>query len=346
MRISKKIAAFVAVLVIFILVNKLICFAVEPYMGSSTEMWTYFYENVSSKKVEMVYLGTSQCECAFNPESIDDELGIVSFNMGTNMQSFENTLIAIKEAHENGINEIVFSVDRDMLEQDRSDNFRADASFVSAYTRMQNPVKAFVTSVEFVTSPSFITKPSSINYFFPWVYNRNTNIVLNIKQKLSGVIEDKDGHRLSSGYEPSDEVVDMSLVYTTVEDADNYAWGRELPVLEISDENRKALIEICEYCKNNGIALYPVEVPYPTFISQHTKESYFEVYEELKDLFGKYGYDYYDFNLIDDGYYSWELTDFKDQGHFNTVGAMKFSKMFAAFMKLDKIDKEKLFNIR
>ena len=345
MRISKKIAAFIAVFIVFILLNRLLCFLIEPYMGSSTQMWTYFYEKTGSEDVSMVYLGTSQCECAFNPEVIDSELGIVSFNMGTNMQSFENTLIAIKEAKACGITEIVFSVDRDMLEQDRSDNFRADASFVSAYTRKQGPVKSALTSLSFITSSAFITNPSSINYFFPWVYNRNMDVVSNVRQKLSGVVENTEGIRLESGYEPSDDVVDQSLVYTTVAEADTYAWGRDLPVLEITDENREALIQICKYCQDNGITLYPVEIPYPTFISQHTKESYFEVYEELRDLFSQYGYDYYDFNLIDESYYSWELTDFKDQGHFNTTGATKFSEMFAEFMKLDKNSKEGLFNI-
>ncbi len=344
MRISKKIILIIAAVIVFVLVNNLLCFLIEPYMGSSTEMWKYFYDRTESEDISMVYLGTSQCECSFNPDVIDSELGIVSYNMGTNMQSFENTLIAVKEAHKKGITNIVFSVDRDMLEQDRSDNFRADASFVSAYNRNQGPVKAFITSLEFVTAPSFISDPASINFFFPWVYNRSTSISLNVRQKMSGIIEDTEGHRLYSGYEPSDDIVDQSLVYTSIAEADTYAWGRDLPVLEITDENRKALIEICEYCKDNGITLYPVEVPYPTFISQHTKESYFEVYKELRDLFGMYGYDYYDFNLIDESYYSWDLTEFKDQGHFNTVGAEKFSKMFADFMKLDNDSKEELFS--
>lgn len=345
MRISKKLAACAAVIIAFVLINNLLCFLLEPYMGSSTEMWTYFYDKTSSQQVEMVYLGTSQCECAFNPDVIDEELGIVSFNMGTNMQSFENSLIAIKEAHAQGIDKIVFSVDRDMLMQDRSDNFRADASFVSAYAKKQGPVKAFITSAEFITSPAFITKPSSINFFFPWVYNRSTNIPLNVRQKISGVIEDTDGHRLESGYEPSDEICDQDLVYTTVAEADTFAWGRDLPVLEITDENRAILNKLCKYCYDNGITLYPVEVPYPTFISQHTKESYFKVYEELRNLFSQYGFDYYDFNLIDESYYNWELTEFKDQGHFNSQGAAKFSKMFADFMKLDKDCKEGLFDL-
>lgn len=338
MRISKKARAILLTVAAFVGINAVLCFMLEPCGGSGNEMWKGFYDQEDTK---LVYVGTSQCSCAFDPSVMDSVLGYTSYNMGSNMQSLENSLVAIKAAKAKGVTKVVLVVDSEMLNEDTSDNFRADANFIHGYNRQVPVWTAVANSVSFMTSGTYAATPSSINFLFPWIYDRDMNVVGNMKGKIFGL--DKKT-RTVSGFEPSSELVNQRIKHISWDEAVAYDKTAEnLKELSISEESKETLKEIASYCKDNGISLCPVEVPYPTFVTIYTRASYKEVNKELTSLFGKYGFDYYDFNLINSQFYSWRLTDFKDEGHFNTTGAQRFSQTFAFFYTLDKVGRAQIF---
>jgi len=310
-------------------------------------MWKNYFAKNKNTGVNMVYVGTSQCACAFVPGEVDDILDTSSYNMGTNMQSFDSSFAAIKKAVSNGADKVVLVIDHEMLSLDRSDNFRPDASFIHALNSNVSFWEKIANSYDFMTDDAFLGTSSSVNFLFPWIYNRKLDIAENVSDKLDALKGKAtyDSDRDCDGFEYSDEVLE-SLATVSWEDADEFSKENDLTKLELSEDNEKTLREISKYCKDNGAELIAVVVPYPTYITLYDKTSYIEMHEKLDNLFAEYGYTFVDFNLLLNGSglesapggldissYEFALPDFKDESHLNTSGATKFSKLFAEYLE-------------
>lgn len=332
---QKKIPAGVLVIIIvatlFVVGNLLLTYVLTPYRGSSFEMWEYYKE----ASPQMIYTGSSQCLCGIDPQTIDGELGTVSYNMGTNMQSFRSAYVVIRAAvEEKGVKQVVLCVDDEITELTRSDNFRADASFQRARNMTAGGRTAFKESAEFLLDEPVLMHTGSVNFFFPWTYDRVTGIGTNLKEKRDRKIYGEGGHRISTGREPSEDIFEPNFEVITREEA--LAWEQEaeaLNVLSLSDDSRKELKKIAAYCKKNGVALIPITMPYTTELNLYTISSYKQTVSELTALFAEYGFEYHNFNLAKPGYYEVEMTDYKDTGHLNSAGAIRFSKMLAEYIE-------------
>ncbi len=127
---SKKIPTKIRVLIwilIFILLNVLFSFLLEPYRSSSDEMWKGFE---ASGDVNVIITGSSQAMCSIDPDILDEKLGTSSYNMATNMQSLQCSKEVIEAAiAEKNINAVLLVIDYELLDTDRTDNYRAEASF-------------------------------------------------------------------------------------------------------------------------------------------------------------------------------------------------------------------------
>lgn len=318
------------VAVLFLLGNILLNYVLTPFRGSSFEMWNYYKESAP----QMIYTGSSQCLCGIDPETVDEKLGTVSYNMGTNMQSFRSAYVVIRAAvEEKGVKKVVLCVDDEITELNRSDNFRADASFQRARNKSANLSTTVKETAEFLFDEPVLMHTGSINFFFPWTYDRVTGIAQNLKEKRDKQIYGESGHRIASGREPSEDILVPNFTVITREDAS--AWEQEADELEtllLSDDSRKELIKIAEYCQKNGVELIPITMPYTTELNLYTISSYKQTVRDLTDLFAAYGFEYHNFNLAKPGYYEVVIEDYKDNGHLNTDGALKFSKMLAEYL--------------
>lgn len=329
-RIPAGIKVLALVLVLFLLGNMVLNYVLTPYSGSSYEMWRYYTE----ASPEMIYTGSSQCLCGIDPETMDAALGTVSYNMGTNMQSFRSAYCVIRAAvEEKGVKKVVLCVDDEITELVRNDNFRADASFQRARNATAGGFIACKESAEFLLDEPVLMHTGSINFFFPWTYDRVTGIGQNLREKRDGRIYGESGHRLSNGREPSDAILEPNFEAVKRENAKE--WNEEAEALEtlsLSDDSRKELKKIAAYCKENDVELVPITMPYPTALNLYSLASYKETVRDLTDLFASYGYDYRNFNLAKPSCYEMEITDYKDNGHLNTSGAVKFSNMLAEYL--------------
>ena len=167
----------------------------------------------------------------------------------------------------------------------------------------------------------------------PWIYNRSTDIRLNVREKLQRKVLNPEGHRTASGFEPSKEVVNQSVHFVGWEEAD--AWDHTATAfhpLSLTQDNRKELLEICRFCKDHQIDLVPVVPPSLNFLNIYRVEDYLAMKETLTQLFRAEGYDYYDFNCIDTSLLSVASTQYKDVGHLNSDGAAVFSKFLGKFL--------------
>mgnify|MGYP000970736938 CR=1 FL=1 len=323
-------------LVLFILLNRLASFFLEPWQGSSEEMWRGFRQaGQSDGRLDTVYVGSSQCIAGVDPSVIDSLLGIRSYNMGTNMQSFHNSLLAARAAmDEKQVRRVVLVLDDELLLTERYDNFRADASFEKARERTAASARGKLeAAADFVFSPAFAGRPASLNYFFPWTYNRSTAIRQNVEEKLRGRILSQEGRRDANGHVPSGEVMTPDAHYVTVEDAAQWDAANQLTELTLLAENRKELEALAALCRERGVELVAVCAPYPNYLTVYTAESYAAMQTTLRELFGAYGFAYYNCNLAKPEFYRSELSHYQDNGHLNSDGAAAFSAFLAKLME-------------
>lgn len=330
-RARRKSLTFLLLLAALITTNCLLCFLIEPYRSSSEEMWRGY---AAFGDMDTVYAGTSQALSGIIPEDVDETSGSRSYNMGTNMQSLHDSKIAIQKAYnDHKIRRAVLVIDLEVLGTERSANFRADESFYHAKGKMEAFPQRAADAFSFITSDAFFGKPASLTYFMPWIYNRSTDVRLNVREKMQRTVLNPEGHRTATGFEPSKEVVNQSIHFVSWEEADS--WDQTATAfhsLTLTQDNREELLEICRFCKDHQIDLIPVVLPSLNFLNIYRAKDYLAMKDTLTQLFRAEGFDYYDFNCIDASLLSVASTQYKDVGHMNTEGAAVFSKFLGKFL--------------
>ncbi len=314
--------------------NGILCWLLEPFCSSSQEMWQNFH---AMQQVDLVYTGTSQCLQGINPLTVDAVCGRTSYNMATNMQSLADSREAIAAAiEEYGIRCAVLAVDHEILPGSRTENARAAQSFWHGRAVTESSAGARLRDdLRFMTSASFIGKPASLTYLTPWVYNRTSDVLRNVREKRNGTILDAAGHRNERGFQPSSEELDPAQEFISWEEAE--AWDEEavsLQDLYLSEENRGELEAIRDLCKDNEVELLVVILPYPNCLSIYRRDDVLRVDEELREIFDAEGFDFYDFNRILPEYYDASGNEnYSDVGHMNERGAERFSAFLGSFLQ-------------
>jgi hypothetical protein len=311
---------------LFIILNLGLSFALRPFSGSGSEMWKGFADK---GKLDMVYTGTSFCLCDIDPKLVDEVTGLRSYNMGTNMQSIQSSYTAIKQAIDRGgITRAIVGIDPEIMEMSRQDNFRAEACFVKNLSDTLPDLQRPLVDAGFVASSDFIGTPSSVLYYFPWTYDRVSNVTVNIKEKLKGQILDMTDHRDENGYYGSAErygegrnFVDLTNLVDWNNEADDLYDVNMLP------ENLDTLEDIARLCKQNDVELFVIAFPTTQTLSCYNLESYRSYSDTLKEMLTDYGYGYYDYNLAKEEYVDvFNLENYRDNGHMNYQGTEQFSK--------------------
>ena len=97
----------------FIIIYFVLYFIFVPIGAESVAMWNDFHK---SNPIDLIYIGTSSCENDINPEVIDSEIHLRSYNMGTPSQSLQSSYIGIKEAIKTKrIKYVVLTIDNNSL---------------------------------------------------------------------------------------------------------------------------------------------------------------------------------------------------------------------------------------
>ncbi len=331
-----KLAA--VILVAFLVLNGMANLLLTPAASSGMQMWRGY---AGQESLDLVFAGSSQCISGLRPDVITEETGWKAYNMGSNMQSLESSAFAIRSAAaEKGVTKAVLVLDYELLSQEPKDNFRPDASFMHARTQMLREWKGSFRgfwqgvpeSLRFIGRADRMTTTASLCYFFPWTYDRDDHVLRNLRQKFLGATPDPEDMRDVWGFLPSDQILNTDEHYVTLEEASEFDKTADLTVPTISDSNRKLLESLLRDCRDQGITLTGITVPYANFISIYPIDGYTALHHELTELFAKYGYSYYDFNLIRPEYYQAEMSGYKDNGHMNTEGATAFSSFLGSFL--------------
>lgn len=325
-----KILLSVAVfLLLMLLINNLFHFILIDDSESFTrimmhEMYT------QEEDIDVLYLGSSHCYRSLIPEVTDGIFNANTFNAGTSLQQLDATYAMLVEtAKTNDLKkvyvELYYGVNGEIF---------AERTDMTATYLISDYMKPSINKFQLILNAS-----SSEHYVNGFILGRRNweklfdlgYIKQTVSKKLSEPYKNYDYISIkgdtyrSKGFMANDLEFTGSSDYITTADIstsfyDNY----------ISDDCRKYIIKIIEFCQKEDIELTFFSAPMTDF-SLMTLGNYDSYIKQVKSFLSKYDVKYYDFNLCKTEYLNLENNDYIDPQHLNTAGAEKFSKVFGEF---------------
>lgn len=331
MRISSiiKPLRFVALLCV---VNILLSFAIEPVGGASETMWEDYYQE---SDIDTIFVGSSVCSATFDPQLLNEKMGVNSINMGTPSQAIGQSVDALEIAfEEHDIDLVVFGMGFYGLQEQPLE--KAELTFKKAHVREKGGVEGIIESIEYLLSEDVRGKEKSINYFFPWVYNQIVmswgGVYRNISAKLNPVddvfdaeTEERKSWRLEKGYRP----------FTGLADYDNGWFGNSYYYYseKFDPDTVEQFERLLALCNEKEVELVVVNAPHPTFDVISCSDYYEKCENDVKEICEKYQVEYYNFSLAKDEIFERRPEYYYDFEHLNYQGSQAFSDAFAQFME-------------
>lgn len=336
MLISKKKIVFSVLLFValFLALNEAVNFAMKPYKGPSERIWSDFY---GEQSIEMVYVGDSLGNRAYDPEVIDSYTGLRSFNLSSNNQPLTASYWGLKRAIKtNPVKYVILNVDYSNLEGYESLN--AKVSYIQALSQFDNPFSKAL-NISMLARECGLKKKESVNIFFPWIFN---HVSLNQKTLISNIRKKLDENYAADHPESIDFIRRGHYEPKAVEfksvDLDKEVKTNSKNFYKMSDPQGaalknadKAFNKIIKLCRDNHIQLIVTFTPHPAFDSLSLGKDYWGINEELSHYFVTQGVPFYDLNMLKKEFWLNEDKYYYDFEHMNRYGSESFSTAFARF---------------
>ena len=326
-----KVIKGVAYLGVLIIMNLSLSFLLEPARGDSELMWEQYYKE---KEIDTVFIGSSLCQSSFDSYIFDAKLGVKSFNMGTPLQAMPQTVKALEVAiADHDIKTVIFGMGFSTLKYEPVEE--AELTFEKARARKKGEISCVIEGIKYMYAEGIRDDEKSVNYLFPWLYNREgfapstmkqnaTQKIKRLMEKLQG-IEPEENQDYHKGY--------VNELYHTVDY--DYKWdgcSYRFYDQEFNQDMMQEFEKLINICKQNRIDLIVVNTPHPTFDVISCYEFYDSNENEFKALCEEHEIDYYDFSLAKPEIYDAPPENYADHEHLNKQGAKYFSEQLSIFM--------------
>lgn len=312
-------------LVVTCILNSIMSFLIEPANGSSDTMWREYYQE---EEIDMIFIGSSLCSATFDPQIFDERLGVKSFNLGTPMQALEQNRTALETAlKDHEIKTVVIGMGFFVFQEDSFDE--AEVTFEKELARNKGGIDGVVKSLEYIFSEDVRGTEKSLNYWFPWIYNKEGYsfelMTKNVHSKMELLKSGEQIENSQKGYRP----------YTGNVDTDKAA--EENSFLTYSQTLQEDLLDkfesILELCKEEEVDVLVINTPHPDFdILSYGSELYEEHTSLIKTICEKNAVDYYDFSLAKEKIFDDDDTYYYDYEHLNYEGSQIFCHQLCDFM--------------
>lgn len=316
-------------LIVLCVVNMLLSFLLEPVRGSSDTMWAEYYQE---DEIDVAFVGSSFCSTAFVPYVVDEIMEVNSFNMGTPLQAIGQTVSAVETLlKEHDVETVVLGTGFFVLQYETLDE--AELTFEKARISKKTGLEALKEMLEYILDKDVRTTEKSVNYFFPWVYNRQQITEQYVKNNVADKIADWKSKRngtnvekeSAKGLRPGAGVTD----YNTAWEINSYYYYDQTFLTEKVEEFEKIL----RLCKEKGVDIIVVNTPHPTYDIISCYQTYAESEKEMTAICEKYDVDYYNFSLAKPELFASVPEYYSDFEHLNLEGAEVFSESFCRLMK-------------
>ena len=284
------------------------------------------YENDGN--VETLFLGTSHCFRAYDPELYEELTGESAFNLGSSSQNIDTSYYLLKEAlkyHE--IEKVYLDIYHEFFFFNPENRELVEANIISDYMRPSFNKLSFI-----------LHRSSSEHYtnsFFP--FRRDWQLLGDfayLKENVARKQEDRykdfepviydDEHYVSKGF------VESVAVLNTEE----YSWIPKSDKVDLSGDSSFAmdyLEKIVKLCEKEEIELIFLTAPsYKEYIE--SKDSYDMIHSYVRVLADGFGVAYVDFNMYPEEELILTANDFMDGDHLNGNGADKVTYSLAEYV--------------
>lgn len=279
------------------------------------------------KNIDILFLGSSHVYRCYDTKLADDLLGVKTFNAGSSSQGMNTSYFLLREINRyHDIKTVYLDTYYGIANIPEND---AQVFTISDYMKFgRNKTELLLSNGGLQTL---------INGYLT-VRRGNFNIIRNIKSNFSEISdyssvsyenEEYRGEGFVYSFETcnfDDETIYSSYAGTTDLSA-------ECPVNEIY---KKYLLKIIEYCKENEIELVLVSQPMPRKTTDYVIH-YDNFVNYIKGIAVGNGIKYWNFDLFK-GNIGLTMSDYKDGGHLNGIGAEKYTSFFCNFVKSCKSD--------
>lgn len=297
-------------------------------------MWHHYYEDEG--KIDCVILGSSHVYCDINPELLNNEGNNYWFNLASPGQRLIDSYYLLKEADQgNELSHVYLELYYDCSTKDSlKDDIDPIEDITICDRSWQNidNMRNSLNKIQYILS--VIKKENAVELLFPFCRYR---IKLDDWEYIKQTIDKKRGvdylnYEYHYDYEDSNGYFDyrgQGYFYSTREFYGHlFGQSRVLEKNPMGDMSKEYLKKIISYCQNRDIAITLFVSPMNDLQLLST-ENYDNFLQEVKDIAREYCIDFYDFNLVKDGYlpiYAKEY--FYDMGHLNGAGANLFTAFF------------------
>lgn len=332
---TRSILYVVAFLVVAMLANRVLTFALVPYGSKSQVAWNDYKD---MEQLDCLIVGTSTAMRGIDPQVLDESWGMQCFNLATPDQTLEESLLAIQTAYEDyGIGRVVLGMSFSQTAEEWHPN--PGGAFIREWSRAVDVPRRIDGLSYILLERGGLTREESLNMCFPWVSNREPisvdTISSNIIQQLNGTTL----HEAAALDEPGwvytgkwfnyyTKVLNYNGVsvkrYYYPEDFECFT-SVEVPG-GLNADRAEALRQICTYCADHDIELIAVMPPMPEFQLLACGDGYETFSDTLRSCFDVWGGCYFDMNLATKDTFDLQESFFADSAHLSINGATAFSQ--------------------
>lgn len=312
-------------------------------------MWHHYYEDEG--KIDCIILGSSHVYCDIDPSLLNSTSDDYWFNLASPSQCLVDSYYLLKEADRgNELSHIYLELYYDCSAKDSlKDNIDPikDQSICDRSWQNIDFMKNSINKVQYMLS--VFNKDNTVSMLFPFCrYRMKLGDWDYIKQNLQAK-EKKEYQSYEYRYHFEDgngylEYRRQGYFYSTRE-----FWGHLYEQSKVLEEDpigyvsEKYLRKIISYCQKRNIAITLFVSPMNDLQLVSTK-NYDHFIQEVNDIAAEYKVDFYDFNLVREGYLPIHSKDFfYDMGHLNGAGANLFTSFFQQIVSGNAADNQKCF---
>ena len=323
MSILRKVLSSAVFLILFVLCG----WGFRYLLTDDTQSYTrlMMHEFYRQKNIDILFVGSSHCYGALDPEITDEIFQANTFNAGSSLQAQDASFALIREAVERfQVKHIFLEMYYLMMSNDEyKDREQLTGTYIiSDYMRPSLNKARFLIQA---SSPKYY-----VNSFLP--ARRNWERLLHpaeildlLKKKQADPYKNYEpfaGYR-SKGFVVNQGAIPNGLLLDT-------AGFDALHVENASVDWERTIREIIEYCGKKNVKLTLFSAPMTLFQTAGVG-NYDDYIAHLRSLTEGTAAEYVDFNLCRENYFDQSLDLFSDAGHLNEDGAKAFSRVFGAY---------------
>ena len=332
----------VGFIIFMFLTGKILDFFVYDDTALYTRIMTHELYSMD-KNIDVLCLGSSHCYRSLDPEIMDEEFGMCTFDAASPMQELDAASVIIRDAlKRNEIKHIYLDMYYQVSEKvpyQKRDQLGFNAVI---FDKLKPSVYKFRTMLG-ATSPEnypvlFIKSRRTTTS----ILNRNYVITL-VKKKLTKEYFKYDPEMINNEHEKYGKKGFFYGIGTKKVGSFSYeSHKNSISEGRISQDWKRSLLEIIEYCNKKGVAISLFSAPISDF-ELIDVGNYDKYIENVNSIIEGTGAEYRDFNLCRPEYFdSLGNNYFEDENHLNKSGAEAFSRLFCDYYN-GRIPDEELF---